>query len=160
MESIGSRSQIDGRADGGYGAERLPDSPLSRQLEHQVAAHGVADQGDSFEAEFLRVMLDYRTHICREAGMVERRSELIGVAAVAHVHAHDVASRIPGPHGEALDIPGFRGPFKAVHQDQGQPAAHAGARLPVTMADHPAAVGGVDFNGFRKNGSRKAGRGR
>ena len=90
MKGVGAGSQVDSRTNRGNPNQRRIASPLPGQLEHQVPSHGIADQGYALQAETRRIMPHYRAHIAREAGVVERGSQRVGTAAVAHVHPHHV----------------------------------------------------------------------
>jgi hypothetical protein len=119
VQSIGAGRQIDGRADRGHGAQRRPAAPLPGQLQHQVAAHGVAHQRHPLQAEALRIVAHHRAHVAGKPGVVERGRQRIRAAAVAHVHADHVAAGIPGARGNALNVarvptsPQARGPAPA-----------------------------------------------
>ena len=77
VKSIGAGGQIDGRANGGDGDERRLRAPLAGELEHQIAAHGVADQRHALEAETLCEVANHRAHVAGAAGVIERGSERI-----------------------------------------------------------------------------------
>ena len=54
-----------------------------------------------------------------EAGVIEGGGEVLGVAAVAHVHADDVCTGTPELVGVADDVLGVGGAFEAVDDDGG-----------------------------------------
>jgi hypothetical protein len=148
VQSVGAGGEIDGRADGGDGDERRPRAPLAGELEHEIAAHGVADQRDALEAEARGEVADHGAHIGRAAGVIERGSERIAAAAVAHVHADDVHARGEGARGDAEDVAGIGRALEAVHQHRGEPRGALRLGLPSAVAENAAGIGGIDFDGF------------
>ena len=107
VKSIGAGSEIDGGTDSGDGGKRRLRAPLAGKLEHEIAAHGVTNQRDAFEAEARSEAMDNGAHISRAAGVIERGSERIAAAAVAHIHADDVHARGEGAPGNALHVAGI-----------------------------------------------------
>ena len=138
VESVGAGGQIDGRADRGHGDKRRPRAPLAGELEHQIAAHGVADEGHTLEAEALGEVADHGAHIGGAAGVIERGRERIGTAAVAHVHADDVHAGGPGARGNALHVAGIGRALESMHQNRREPRGAHRFRLPMAMAEHAA----------------------
>ena len=88
--------------------------------------------------------------VAGEAGVVERRGKALGAAAVAHVHADDVAAGAPQFVGIADDVLRVRGAFEAVEDDDGGPRRPLRQRLPVAVAEDLAgdlaAARGRDFD--------------
>ena len=82
-------------------------------------------------------LVDHRADVAGEPGMVERRSKLLGAAAVAHVHADHVHARQPRLAAGADHVRGFARAFEAVHDHGGQRTV----LLPVAVAAHLHAVG-------------------
>ena len=160
VESVGAGGQIDGRADRGDGDKRRPRAPFAGELEHQIAAHGVADQSHALEAEALGEVLHHGAHIGGAAGVIERGRERIGAAAVAHVHADDVHAGGPGARGDAPHVAGIGRALEAVHQNRREPRGAHRLRLPMAMAEDAARVGGIDFDGFGDGGQAKGGTGK
>jgi hypothetical protein len=82
--------------------------------------------------------------------VVERGGELLGVAAVAHVHADDVGAGLPELVGVADDVLGLRGAFEPVDDDGGGAGGADLERLPVAVAEDLAVDlvlgGGGDFD--------------
>jgi hypothetical protein len=95
VQGVGAGGQVDSRADRGHGAQRRLAAPLPGQLQHQVAAHRVARQRHSLQAEPLRIMAHHHAHIGRESGVIERGRQRLRAAAGAHVHAHHVPAGLP-----------------------------------------------------------------
>ena len=160
MQSVGASGEIDGRANGGDGGKRRQRAPLTGELEHEIAAHGVADQRHAFKTEARGEVADHRAHVGRAAGVIQRGRERIGAAAVAHVHADDVHARGESAHGDAPHVAGIGRAFEAVHQHRGETRSALRFRLPMAMAENAAGVGGIDFDGFSDSGQAKRGTGK
>ena len=155
VESGGRGVEIDcGRdADGaaelgwGIGAE------VAGELEYEVAAHGVADERDGGELLGIEEEAHDVVDVGGHAGVVERGGEashlVVVAAAVAHVHADDVAAGAPEFVGVADDVLRVGGAFKAVDDDDCGAIGAVGQGLPVTLAEDLAgdlgAMGGGDF---------------
>ena len=75
----------------------------------------------------------------RQAGVIERGRKgchlLVVAAAVAHVHADDVASGAPQLVGVAQDVLGMRGTLKPMEQDRRWLRRAYCGRLPVALAE-------------------------
>ena len=160
VQSVGAGGEIDGRADRGDGHKRRPRAPLAGELEHQIAAHGVADERHALEAEALGEVAHHGAHVGRAAGVIERGRERFGAAAVAHVHADDVHAGGQGARGDALDVAGIGRALETVHQHRGEPRGALRLRLPMAMAENAAGVGGIDFDGFGDGRQAKRGPGK
>ena len=132
-------------------------APLAGELENEIAAHGVADQRHALQAEALGEMAHHRAHVGGAAGVIERRSERLGAAAVAHVHADNVHAGSPGARGDAPHVARIGRAFEAVHEHRREPGGAHRFRLPMAMAEDAAAIGGIDFDGFGDGGQMKRG---
>ena len=148
VQSIGAGGEIDDRTDRGHCNERWTRAPLAGQFEHHVAAHGVANQRHALEAETLGEVANHRAHICGAAGVKERRRKRIGAAAVAHVHADDVHSRVPGSLRDALNVARVGGTIQPMHEHGREPRGPHRFRLPMAVAEDAASIRWVDFHGF------------
>src|ERR1700727_1244283 len=97
MERISRRAQIYSWGDSDYAAKLrwCVAIKLSRQLKDEVAAHRVAEQGNGLEAIQVDEMAHHDKDITRETRVVEGRGKGFGAAAVAHIHADDVAATLP-----------------------------------------------------------------
>ena len=84
--------------------------------------------------------------------MIKGRREVVGAAAVAHVHADNVAPCGPGAGTDAEDVAGVRRALEAVDQDQGETTGSDRLRLPMAVAEYAARIGGVDFDCFSCRG--------
>ena len=155
VQSVGAGSQVDGRTDRSHGAERRPVAPLPGQLQHQVAAHGVAHQRHPLQAVQPGKMIHHRAHVAGEPGVVERGRQRVRVRAVAHVHADHVAARIPCARGNALNVAGVGRAFKAMNQHHREPRGPLRLGLPVAMAQHAAAIRGIHLDRFGDGGEPK-----
>ena len=96
-------------------------SPLTRQLEHQVAAHRVADERHPLQPELTGIVAHHRGHIRRQTRVIQRWRQFVRVAAIAHVHANHVAAHSQCSRREPPDVLRLRRPLKAVNQDHRQP---------------------------------------
>ena len=123
-------------------------APFAGELEHHVAAHGVAHQGHTLEPEALGEVTNHRTHIGRASGVIERGRKRIGAATVAHVHADDVHAGGPGARSDALDVAGIRRALQTMHQHHCEALGAHGLRLPVAMAQDSAAVRWINLDGL------------
>ena len=85
---------------------------------------------------------------------------VIRAAAVAHIHADDIAAGIPGARGDALNVARVRRALKPVNQHHGQPAGAHRLRLPVAMAEHAAAIGRVHLDRLRDSRQAEGGPGK
>ncbi len=65
---------------------------LARQLQDQIAAHGIADERDGAKAMTVDEEAQDGEDVAGQTGVVEGGGERLGAAAVAHVHANDVAA--------------------------------------------------------------------
>ena len=65
------------------------------ELQHEVAAHGVADQSDGLQRMSGDEVMHHVIDIGGHAGVIERGGEALRAAAVAHVHANDIAAGMP-----------------------------------------------------------------
>ncbi len=74
-------------------------------------------------------------HVAGEAGVVEGWGEVLGAAAVAHVHADDVAAGEPELVGVADDVLRVGGAFETVDDDGGRAGGAARDELPVAVAE-------------------------
>ena len=157
VQSVGAGGEIDRRADSGDGGKRpaAAGAPLAGELEHEIAAHGVADQRHALEAEARGEVAHHGAHVSRAAGVIERGREGIAAAAVAHIHADDVHARGEGARGNALHVPGIGRALEAVHQHRSEPRSALRLRLPVAVAEDAAGIGGIDFDGFSDGGQAK-----
>ena len=84
---------------------RRSSAEVAGEFEDEIAAHGVADERDGLEA----VLSDEEVahdgeDVAGEAGVIEGGGEVLGAAAVAHVHADDVAAGAPELVGVADDV--------------------------------------------------------
>ena len=137
VEGVGGRPQVHGGRDADDGAElgRSARAQFPRKLEDEVAAHGVADQGDGAEVVAVGEEAEDGEDVGGEAGVVERGGQVLGAAAVAHVHADRVTARLEELVGVAEDVLGAGGAFKAVEDDGGGCLRAVGSRLPVAVAE-------------------------
>jgi len=78
----------------------------------------------------------YDEHIVGEAGVVKRRRKRLGAAAVAHIHADDVATSTPELVRIADHVLRVRRAFQSVHDDGGRSRRANLDRLPMTLAEH------------------------
>ena len=158
VQGVGAGCEICGwaDADGREQPFRSRSAEFAGQLEHQIAAHGVSNHGYAAQAVGRCKMVQDRAHIRGQAGVVERWGPVFCAAAVAHVHANDVAAGSPGECRDSADVLRIGGAFEAVDEQDGQAVWTKVFRLPVAMAKHAAAVGGVDrhFNCRGGNGKR------
>ena len=74
---------------------------------------------------------------------------MLRLAAVAHVHPHNVPPRIPGTRGNPPHIARVRRALEAMHKNHGQPARTQRLWLPVGMAKHTAPIRRVHQHRFR-----------
>jgi hypothetical protein len=74
--------------------------------------------------------------VSRQAGVVERGRERFGAAAVAHVHAHDVAAGAPHLVGVADDVLRLRRALEPVQKDDVSRWIADRFGLPVAVAEH------------------------
>ncbi len=153
VEGVGGGAEIERGGDGGDGAEHCglgAGAELAGELEHEIAAHRVADERDAAQAEAGGERAHDRGDIAREAGVVERGREGFGAAAVAHVHADDVEAGAPHLVGVADDVLRLRRAFEAVEDDDGEARGADLLGLPVAVAEDLAgdlvARGGGDFD--------------
>ena len=141
VESVGGGSQIDcrGDADDRVKLWRCGGAEVAGELENQVSAHGVANEGYGLEVlggdEVAKDVID----VGGEAGVVEgggeaRHVSVITSAAVAHVHTDDVAAGEPELVRVADDVLGPRGAFEAVEDDRGGTGRTVGEGLPIALA--------------------------
>src|ERR1700761_2737102 len=95
----------------------------------------------------------YLPNIAGQTGVIERRRPQLGAAAVAHVHANDIASGCPCERRDSAHISGIGRSFETMEKQDGQPFGAYRLRLPVAMAEHTASVGLVYFDGgcFRRH---------
>ena len=93
VKGIGGRAEIDGwrDADDSLQLRRSGRPEFARELEDEIAAHGIADQRNGFEAVKRDEVTHDRADIGGETGVVESRCEGLRAAAVPHVHADDIA---------------------------------------------------------------------
>ena len=160
VQSVGAGGEINGRAHGGDSGKQRLRAPLAGELEHEIAAHGVADQRHALKVEARGEVMDHGAHVSRAAGVVERGSERFAASAVAHIHAHDVHAGGEGTRGNALHVAGVGRALEAVHQHRGEPRGVLRLRLPVTVAENAAGIGGIYFNGFGDARQAKRGPGK
>ena len=106
------------------------------EFEDEVSSHGIADQRDRLQPVPRDEVVHHGEHVAGEAGVVERRRKGLGAAAVAHVHADDVAARAPQLVGVADDVLRVRRTFETVHDDGGWPRCADLLRLPVALAEN------------------------
>src|SRR5579871_1089600 len=106
VERIGGGTKVNGwrHADDGVEFRWCIVAQFARQLEDEVAAHGVAEQGHGLEVIQVDEIAHDNKDVTRETGVVESRGERFSAAAVAHIHAHDVAAALPQLIGVADDI--------------------------------------------------------
>ena len=134
---------------------------FARKLEDEIAAHGVADQRDRLQM----VQIDEEAHdgvnVAGEAGVIERGGKRLGPAAVAHVHADDVAAGLPELVGVADDVLRVGGAFESMHDDGGRARGANVFGLPVAVAEDLAGdlvLGGRrDFDELRLGGGQAVG---
>ena len=111
---------------------------VTREFEHEVPAHRIADQRDAFETFTLEKVAHDGAHIAGEAGVIERRRKsrhlIVAAAAVAHVHANDVGARTPELVRVANHVLRVRRAFQAMHHDRRWPLGAHLRRLPVALA--------------------------
>ena len=106
VERVGGGAEVERRRDADDGVELCEGVVVefAGELEDEVAAHGVADERDGLKA----VEADEEAHdgedVAGEAGVVEGGGEVLGAAAVAHVHADDVGAGEPELVGVADDV--------------------------------------------------------
>jgi len=98
------------------------------------------------EAEPFREVPDNRANIARETRMIERRREVIGISAIAHVHTNHVASCIPCAGSQTANVLRVGRSFETVDQDNREPLRPSVFGLPGGMAEHAAAICRIDFN--------------
>jgi hypothetical protein len=124
-------------------------SPLACQFQHEVAAHGESNQGETGDCVFLDDVARDRGDIGRQAGIVECGSTLIHAAAVALVHEYDVHVRRQRISSNTRHVLGFGGAFEAVHDDQRECLLSI-LRLPVAPAADLNAGSDFDQSFFRR----------
>ena len=110
-------------------------APFARQLEHHVAAHGKPHQVKFRETLSCAQMFRHRADVAGEAGVVERRRQVLRIPAVAHVHPHDIEAGTPGFLGGAPHVVRLAGTFQAVHQQKRGTGNAPG--LPVDVQPQP-----------------------
>jgi len=155
---IGCGADADYAAELGWGIG----AEVAGQLEDEVSAHGVADKRDGGEVLGLEEEAHDVIDVGGHAGVIERGGEaghlVVLTAAVAHVHADDVAAGAPELVGVADDVLRVGGTFETVDDDDRGAIGALGQGLPVTLAEYLAgdlgAVRGRDFyelpRGWRK----------
>lgn len=141
MEGVGGGAEVSGGRDSDDGLElwRGLAAELAGELEDEVSAHGVADEGDGLQVVEGGEVIQYGEDVVGEAGVIEGGGEVFGSAAVAHVHADGVGSGEPELVGVADDVLGVGGAFEAVKQDGGGPFGADLQGLPVAVAEDLAA---------------------
>jgi hypothetical protein len=147
VESVGGGGEIDGGRDADDGVElrRGAGAEIAGELEDEIAAHGVADERDGLKVLGGDEMAEDVFDVGGEAGVVERGGEAchvagvtvagVAAAAVAHVHADDVAAGAPELVGIADDVLRLRRAFEAVEDDRGWARGAGGEWLPVAFAE-------------------------
>ncbi len=144
MQRIGGGRQIHRRTNRCYRAE-FPWSavaPFASQLEHKIAAHGVARQRKARNVILLDDVARHCGNIRRAPGMIERGSERIGAAAIALVHADHIHAGGQSLLRDAQHVFRFAGALQTMHDDDGQRILPV--RLPMALAQH--ADAGLDFD--------------
>ena len=144
MQRVRRRRQIDRRTtrrDRSKLRRRLR-SPLSRQLQHDVAAHREADQRQARNAVARDDLARHRRDIVRQPRVIEHRSERVRAATVALVVADHIHPRGQRLLGDAEHVLRIARPFEPVHNNDGQRVRSI--RLPVAVAKHLDA--GRDFD--------------
>ena len=104
MKSVGSGREVNRWTYGRDSNQGPPASPLTCELEHEIAAHRIPDECYRLEREPAREMLDYCAYISGKIGVIESGRKRFGVAAIAHVHANNIAAIRPGARRYALDV--------------------------------------------------------
>ena len=166
MKRVSRRSKIHRGRDANDGVELLRHSvaKFASKFEHEVSAHRVADQRDGLEAVLLDEEAHHHQHVTRQSRVIERRTQRFGAAAVAHVHADDVASALPQLVGVSNDVLRVRRAFEAMHDDRRGPRCTHLFRLPMAFAAHLAcdlAIGRRrDLDELRLRGRQIVGAGR
>ena len=155
VQSVGAGREINGRAHRGDRGKRWQRAPLAGELEHEISAHGIADQRNAREAEARREVAHHGTHVGRATRVIERRREGIAAAAVAHIHADNVHARGESARGYALHVAGIGRALEAVHQHRSEPRSAFSIGQPVAVAEDAATIGGIDFHGFSDGGQAK-----
>ena len=108
VEGVGGGAEVDGGrdADDGVELERGGGAEVAGEFEDEVSTHGVADEGNGLEAVEGAEVAHDGEDVVGEAGVVEGGGEVLGAAAVAHVHADDAAAGAPEFVGVADDVLG------------------------------------------------------
>jgi hypothetical protein len=119
VETIGGGLEIDrGRdADDATQLRRCVGAEVAGEFEHQVSAHRVANERDGLQLLRSQEEVQHAVDVPGQAGVVERRREALGAAAVAHVHADHVATGAPQLVGVADDVLRARRAFETVEND-------------------------------------------
>jgi hypothetical protein len=137
VQGVGGGAEVDGGRDADDGVElwRRVCAEVAGKLEDEVASHGVADERDGLELVARDEEAQDGEHVCGEAGVVEGGGEIFGAAAVAHIHADDVAAGVPELVGVADDVLRAGGAFEAVDDDGCRARGADNGGLPVAVAE-------------------------
>lgn len=160
VKGVGAGGEVDDGADRGDGGEQGIAAPLAGELENKVAAHGIADKGDAVQAEAGSIVDQNRAHIARETGVIQSGRESLSAAAVAHVHADDVAACGKGTDSYGANVTRVRRTLQTVNQDDGETRGADRFGLPVAMTQYTAAVGRIHLDRVGNGRQAKGGTGK
>ena len=143
------RNGADGPQDGG----RLG-AVVARQLQRNVAAQRVADDGNRGEAVERHQLLNDRLRVGGQSGVVEAGGQVFRPAAVALVEQHHVEAARERLVRQPAHVVRLARPFEAVEGEQRRPGRRV--RLPVAVRQHPRVGRDVEVArpGRRKRGKR------
>jgi len=136
MKRISRRGQVDSRADRSYTfyLRRRFLCPFSRELQHQISAHGKSDKRDPRDPLLLNEVLRHGSNILRPAGVIKSRSEVIHPPAIALVHADHIHSGRQALGSQAQGITGITRALESVDHNASKRVAAVG--LPVAVAQN------------------------
>ena len=131
--------------------ERVAD--LAGELQRQVAAQRVAGDGHCRDAIAYDQFVQHEQRIVRQPGVIQAARQMLRLAAVALVQAHDVPARRKGLLGHAAHVVRRARAFEAVQQQQRRMSRGLG--LPVTVREHTCVGRHVEETRHRRGQPRK-----
>ena len=137
VQGISGGSEVDGGGDADDGAElrRGVRAEIAGQLENKIAAHAVADQGEGGELVKIEKVAHDGVDVRAHAGVVKGGREALRTAAVAHVHANDVATGVPELGGVATHVLRSGRALQAVQDKDGRTGGADAGWLPMALAE-------------------------
>ena len=112
-------------------------------LHHQIPAHGISGKENLGKRIALDEFAQNRAVIPGKPGMVERRREAFGAAAIALIQAHRIPSGSECALRQPQHVAGLARTFQSVNQDER--GAFPRRRLPVAFAEDSGAGLGFEF---------------